>query len=127
MITAADGSFNIVALDLVKRFNPHIPDLGHITEGENIWLPPIKKETFFRKQPDSFFHLVVGAFLNLADADQLPQYVREQGYIASVTTQQVTAELALAVSRVEIGELPDLEAVDRTWTLANVQLVPGGT
>ena len=86
MITAADGSFKIVARDLVNRFNPHIPDLGHITEGENIWLPPIKKETFIGNQPESFFHLVVGAFRNLADAHQLAQYVRDQGYIASVTT-----------------------------------------
>ena len=125
MITATYGSFNIVALDLVKRFNPHIPDLGHITEGEKIWLPPIRKETLIRKQPDSSFQLVVGAFRNLADAHQLAQDVREQGYIASVTTYQVTADLA--VSRVEIGELADLEAVDRAWTLANVQLVPGGT
>ena len=125
MISAVYGSFNMLALDLVKRSNPHIPDLGRITEGEKVWLPPVKKETLIRKQPDSSFHLVVGAFRNLADAHQLAQDVREQGYIASVTTYQVTADLA--VSRVEIGELADLEAVDRAWTLANVQLVPGGT
>ena len=80
---------------------------------------------FIRKQPGSSFQLVVGAFLNLADAHQLAQDVREQGYIASVTMYQVTADLA--VSRAEIGELAGLEAVDRAWTLANVQLVPGGT
>ena len=125
MITAAYGSFNILALDLVKRFNPHIPDLDHITEGEKVWLPPIKKETLIRKQSDSSFHLVIGAFRNLADAHQLAQEVRAQGYVASVTTYQVTADLA--VSRVEIGELADLDAVDRAWTLANVQFVPGST
>ena len=125
MISAVYGSFNMLALDLVKRSNPHISDLGRITEGEKVWLPPVKKETLIRKQPDSSFHLVVGAFRNQADAHQLAQDVREQGYIASVTTYQVTADLA--VSRVEIGELADLEAVDRAWTLTNVQLVPGGT
>jgi cell division septation protein DedD len=125
MISAVYGSFNMLALDLVKRSNPHISDLGRITEGEKVWLPPVKKETLIRKQPDSSFHLVVGAFRNQADAHQLAQDVREQGYIASVTTYQVTADLA--VSRVQIGELADLEAVDRAWTLTNVQLVPGGT
>jgi len=109
----------------VKRFNPRIPDLGPITEGEKVWLPPIRKEALIRKQPDSSFHLVVGAFRNLADAYQLAQDVREQGYVASVTTYQVTADLA--VSRVEIGELADLDAVDRARTLANVQLVLGST
>ncbi len=125
MISAVYGSFNMLALDLVKRSNPHISDLGRITEGEKVWLPPVKKETLIRKQPDSSFHLVVGAFRSQADAHQLAQDVREQGYIASVTTYQVTADLA--VSRVEIGGLADLEAVDRAWTLTNVQLVPGGT
>lgn len=42
-----------------------------------------------------------------------------------MTTYQVTADLA--VSRAEMGELAGPEAVDRAWTLANVQLVPGGT
>ena len=119
MVTAVYGSSNTLALDLVNQSNPHISNLNSIRVGEKIWFPPLLKETLVRQQPDHSFHLAVRAFRKQTDARQFAQSVREQDYLTVVTTYKMTDDLT--ISRVEIEGLADQDAVERAWSLVNIE------
>ena len=119
MVTAVYGGFDRLALVLVSQSNPHISNLNSIRAGEKIWFPPLLKETLVRQQPDQSFHLAVRAFRKQTEARQFAQGVREQNYLTVVTTYKMTDDFT--ISRVEIEGLADRDAVERAWSLVDIE------
>jgi hypothetical protein len=108
-------SYNLLAIDLVKEFNPHIKDLDRIQSGEKIWLPPLTQETLLRKQSDGSYQLILATFRSLPEAEKFAQGVRQKGYRTAILPQKVTGKFSL--QRVVIERLADLSAVDGAWEL----------
>jgi len=96
--------------------------LNSIGAGEQIWFPCLLKETLVPQQPDQSFHLAVRAFRKQTDARQFAQGVREQDYLNVDTTYEMTDDLT--ISRVEIEVLADLDAVERAWSLVDIEPTP---
>jgi type II secretory pathway predicted ATPase ExeA len=112
------GNYNILAIDLIKELNPQIKDINRIVEGEKIWLPPLTRETLLREQPNGSYHLILGSFRSPSEAERLAQKARRQGYTVVVVPQY--AADTLAFHRVEVEELRDPAAIERAWSLANI-------
>ena len=113
------GSLNILAVDLVKEFNPSIRDLDHIQAGEKVWLPPLNRETLLRKKTDGSYQLVLASFRSLGEAEKFSQKVRDRGFSTKVSPQRISTKILL--QRVEIEDLPDLDAVNRAWELVDIR------
>jgi type II secretory pathway predicted ATPase ExeA len=111
------GSYNTLAVDLIKEFNPHIGNLDRILAGEKIWLPPLTRETLLREQPDGFYHLIVTSVRGLQEAERFAQTVRQKGYLVEVVPKRVSGSVLLY--RVEIKKLRDLAAVEQAWEFVN--------
>ncbi len=92
----------LLALDLIKELNPHINDLDKISQGEQLWMPALTRETLLRRQPDGSFHLILSSFRQLRDAERLVRTLRRQGYVAMISPQRVSDTILLY--RVEIAE-----------------------
>jgi|GEM_PF-306137 len=118
------GSFNILAVDLIREHNPHLKNLEKIMVGEKIWLPPLNQETLMREQPDGAYQLILASFRNRRDAERFAQGVRAQGYTVVVTPRKIIENLV--VQRVEIQGLKDIAAVEKAWNLVNVSNVFSG-
>jgi hypothetical protein len=111
------GSYNTLAVDLIKEFNPHIENLDRILAGEKIWLPPLTRETLLREQPDGFYHLIVTSVRGLQEAERFAQIIRQRGYVVEVAPKRVSGSVLLY--RVEIKKLRDLAAVEQAWEFVN--------
>jgi general secretion pathway protein A len=112
-------SLNILAIDLVKEFNPHVADLDHIQVGEKIWLPPLTRETLLRQETDGSYHLVLASFRSLVEAERFSQKVRMQGYRTKILPQRVSRKILL--QRVEIEQLEGQDIINQAWELVNVR------
>src|SRR5262245_23922695 len=82
------GGYNVLAIDLIKEFNPHVADLNRIRAGERLRLPSLDAETLIRQQPEGSYRLVLGSFLSHQAADRLRERVRRAGYEAQVITRR---------------------------------------
>lgn len=107
------GNYNVLALALIKEFNPHLEDLDRIIIGERIWLPFLTRETLLRPQADGSYHLILGVFHSKGEAERMARRAVRQGYAVTITQQQMSGTRLL--QRVELEKLPDLAAVDRAW------------
>jgi hypothetical protein len=112
----AYGANKILAMDLLKEFNGHIENLNWVLAGQNLWLPPLSRETLLRKQPDGSYRLVLASFASSMGAERLSQVVRSKGYEATVTPRRVSDDILL--HRVEIERLKNLQAVNQAWNTA---------
>jgi len=112
-------NYNILAIDLVKEFNPHIRDLDRIQSGEKIWLPPLTRETLLRKQPDGSYQLILASFRSLQEAEKFAQRVKQKGYPTVILPRKVAGKFLL--QRVVIEGLADLGSVDRAWELVDTR------
>jgi general secretion pathway protein A len=112
-------SSNIRAIDLVKEFNPHVPDLDHIQAGEKIWLPPLTRETLLRQETDGSYRLVLASFRSLVEAERFSQKVRTRGYRTKILPQKVSGKIFL--QRVQIEQLEGQDVIDQAWELVNVR------
>jgi general secretion pathway protein A len=121
IILEAYGTYNALALDLIKEFNPHIVTLDKIATGEQLKLPSLTRETLLREQSDGSYHLILASFTNLGRANEFAQRVRRRGYTVRVTPQPVSATIIL--QRVEIESLQNPEEVSQAWKLVNLQNV----
>ncbi len=106
----------LLAMDLLKEFNPRIEDLNQVQAGQQLSLPPLTRETLLRKQPDDSYRLILGSFLNSLEARHLGEAVRLKGYEVVITARKVSESLLL--HRVEIGGLKNIEAANRAWDVA---------
>ena len=111
------GTHSMLALDLIKEFNPQLEDLDRIRAGETIVFPPLTQETLVRQQADGSYRLILASFYNLSEAEKLLRDVRQKGYAASTAPRQVAR--SLSVYRVEIEGLQDQAAVSRARDLFN--------
>jgi hypothetical protein len=119
LVSQAYGEQSSLPLDLVKEFNPHVNDLDKVSQGEQLWLPALTRETLLRQQPDASYHLILSSFRQLGDAERLIRAVGRKGYRAIITPQRVSASILL--HRVEITNLQGAAAIEQALKLVNAQ------
>lgn len=110
------GGYNILAIDLIKEFNPHIANLNWIVAGDQLRLPSLDADTLIRKQSNGSYRLIVGSFLSNQAAERTRDRVRRAGYDIEVTTRRLTDNLE--VHRVEIVALQTREVAQQAWNTA---------
>jgi len=113
IVLKAYGSYNVLALDLIKEFNPGLEDLNRIIIGTQVWLPDLTRGTLLRKQEDNSYHLVIGSFHSEAEARKIALRARRRGYVATITQREIARMQTLY--RVELADLQNLAAADRAW------------
>jgi len=110
------GAKVLLAMDILKEFNPSIQDLNWVVAGQNLSLPPLSRETLLRRQSDGSYHIILDSFFNAQEAAKLSQAVRLKGYTVAVTPRKVSDNLL--VYRVEIRGLKNVEAANQAWKVA---------
>ena len=110
------GGYNVLAIDLIKEFNPHIDNLNWIRAGEQLRLPSLDAETLIRRQPDGSYRLIIGSFLSNQAAERARDGLRRAGYEATITTRRLTDNLE--VHRVELTRLQTREVAQQAWKAA---------
>jgi general secretion pathway protein A len=119
LVSQKYGERDLLALDLVKEFNPHVNDLDKISDEEQLWLPALTRGTLLRQQPDASYHLILASFRKPEAAERLVRTVQRKGYSAIVTAQQVSESILL--HRVEITNLQEAATIEQAWKLVNTQ------
>jgi hypothetical protein len=107
------GANTVLAMDLIKEFNPQIEDLNWVSAGQDLLLPSLTRATLLRQQPDGSYHLIVSSFRSLAGADEHSRLLRNKGYQVTITPRRVSDDLVL--HRVEIAGLKNLEEAKQIW------------
>jgi general secretion pathway protein A len=107
------GNSSMLAFDLIKELNPHIEDLNRIAVGEKILFPTLTRETLVRPQPDGSSWLILGAFHNEEEAENLAEKVRRDGYVGAVSQQRVFGSRSLY--RVTVEGLRGPAAIEQAW------------
>ncbi len=110
------GGFNVLAIDLIKEFNPQVENLNAIRAGEQLRLPSLDAETLIRKQSNGHYRLIIGSFLSSQAAERMRVRLRRAGYDATITTRRLTDHLE--VHRVELTELPTRDVARKAWKTA---------
>jgi hypothetical protein len=110
--TDAYGSSAVLGMDLIKEFNPDIPNLNWINAGQDLLLPALSEETLLRQQTDGSFRLVVASFLSRREAEEFAERIVRDGFPVIVTVKPVSNNLVL--HRLEIDGLKDLEDAKQT-------------
>src|SRR5262249_35207673 len=110
------GGYNVLAVDLIKEFNPHIADLNWIKAGEPLRLPTLEADTLIRRQPDGTYRLIVGSFLSRQAAERIRDQVRRAKYDVDITTRKLSENLE--VHRVEMTGLQTREVAQQAWNTA---------
>lgn len=110
--TDAYGSSAVLGMDLIKEFNPDIPNLNWINAGQDLLLPVLSEETLLRQQTDGSFRLLVASFLSRREAEEFAERIVRNGLSVIVTVRPVSNNLVL--HRLEINGLKDLEDAKQT-------------
>jgi hypothetical protein len=106
--TDAYGSRSaILGIDLIKEFNPDIPNLNWINAGQDLLLPALSEETLLRQQADGSFRLIVASFLSRREAEEFADRIMRDGFPVIVTVRPVSNNLVL--HRLEIDGLKNRE------------------
>ena len=119
IVFATYGSYSALAFDLVREFNPHIPDLDRTVAGETLWFPPLGQDTLVRRQPDGSYLLVLKSFFSLADAQRYVRTVQADGYTVNILPQDISANQTLY--RVQLQGLQTQEDAQQAWKLLSSQ------
>lgn len=106
----------LLAMDLLKEFNPRIEDMNWVLAGQKLSVPPLTRETLLRRQPDDTYHLILDSFFNAQEAEKLRKTVHLKGYEVAITPRKVSNNLVL--HRVEIPGLKNLETANHAWEVA---------
>jgi general secretion pathway protein A len=106
----------LLAMDLLKEFNPRIEDMNWVLAGQKLSVPPLTRETLLRRQPDDTYHLILDSFFNAQEAEKLGKTVHLKGYEVAITPRKVSNNLVL--HRVEIPGLKNLETANHAWEVA---------
>lgn len=110
--TDAYGGSAVLGMDLIKEFNPDIPNLNWINAGQDLLLPALSEETLLRQQADGSFRLLVASFLSRREAEEFAERIVRDGLSAIITVRPISNNLVL--HRLEINGLKDLEDAKRT-------------
>ena len=111
--TDAYGSRSaILGMDLIKEFNPDIPNLNWINAGQDLLLPALSEETLLRQQTDGSFRLIVASFLSRREAEDFAERILRDGFPVIVTAKPISNNLVL--HRLEINDLKNLEDAKQT-------------
>jgi general secretion pathway protein A len=110
--TDAYGSSAVLGMDLIKEFNPDIPNLNWISAGRDLLLPALSEETLLRQQADGSFRLVVASFLSRREAEEFAERIVRDGLPVIVTVRPVSNNLVL--HRLEINGLKNLDDAKHT-------------
>lgn len=112
---AADtyGRNTTLGMDLIKEFNPQIPNLNWVLPGQELSLPPLSQETLLREQPDGSYRFIVASFSNRADASAYARLLGNEGYQVTIAPNRVSDDLLL--QRVQIVGLKNLKEAMQTW------------
>ena len=107
------GANNLLALDIIKEFNPQIKNLNWVIPGQELLLPALTQETMKRKQPDGTYRLIVASFSSLTEAENYARLLGKAGYRVVIITNRVSDDLLL--HRVEIHGLKNFADVNQIW------------
>jgi type II secretory pathway predicted ATPase ExeA len=110
--TDAYGSSAVLGMDLIKEFNPDIPNLNWINAGQDLLLPALNEDTLLRQQPDGSFRLIVASFLSRREAEDFAKRIVRDGLPVIVTVRPVSNNLVL--HRLEIDGLKTREEAKQT-------------
>jgi type II secretory pathway predicted ATPase ExeA len=107
------GPNTTLGMDLIKEFNPQIPNLNWVLPGQELLLPPLSQETLLREQPDGSYRFLVASFSNRADASAYARLLGNEGYQVTIAPNRVADDLLL--QRVQIVGLKNLKEAIQTW------------
>ena len=113
IVSDAYGANSLLALDIIKEFNPQIKNLNWVFPGQELLLPPLTQETMLRKQPDGSYRLIVASFPSLTEADKYTRPLGNAGYRVVITPKRISDDLLL--HRVEIDGLKNFEEANQIW------------
>lgn len=113
IVRDAYGANSLLALDIIKEFNPQIKNLNWVFPGQELLLPPLTHETMLRKQSNGSYRLIVASSPSLTEADKYVRLLGKAGYQVVVTPQTISDDLLL--HRVEIDGLKDFEEANQIW------------
>jgi general secretion pathway protein A len=100
-------------LDLIREFNPHIPNLNRVYPGQELSLPPLSPATLMRIKPDGSYYLLVGSFPSRTEAEELAQRIARTGHRVAIKSRRVSDDIVLY--RIEIDDLNNIEEATRTF------------
>jgi type II secretory pathway predicted ATPase ExeA len=112
----AYGANALLGLDLIKEYNPQIPNLNRVAAGEELTLPPLTPDTLVRPQPDGSYRLVVASFAGRAETEEFAVRLNRAGYRVAIRSRRVADDILLY--RLEIDGLTNIE--EATQILRNV-------
>lgn len=107
------GANSLLALDIIKEFNPQIKNLNWVFAGQELLLPALTQETMLRKQPDGSYRLIVASFRGLTEADNYARLLGKTGFQVVITPKRISDDLLL--HRVEIDGLKNTEEANQIW------------
>ena len=113
IVSDAYGANSLLALDIIKEFNPQIKNLNWVFPGQELLLPPLTHETMLRKQPDGSYRLIVASFPSLTEADKYTRPLGNAGYRVVITPKRISDDLLL--HRVEIDGLKNFDEANQIW------------
>jgi len=113
IVRDAYGADSLLALDIIKEFNPQIKNLNWVFPGQELLLPPLTHETMVRKQPDDSYRLIAASFPSLTEADKYARLLGNAGHQVVITPKRVSDDLLL--HRVEIDGLKNFEEANQIW------------
>jgi len=113
IVSDAYGANSLLALDIIKEFNPQIKNLNWVFPGQELLLPPLTHESMLRKQPDGSYRLIVASFPSLTEADKYTRLLGNAGYQVVITPKRISDDLLL--HRVEIDGLKNFEEANQIW------------
>ncbi len=117
LVSQIYGEKNLLALDMVKEYNPHVRNFDHILAGESLWMPALNQDTLFRQQADGSYHLIVASFRRRKEADHWARAALGGRYSAVIQRQEIS--MTTRLYRVVIEGLQDRVALDQAWQFLN--------
>ena len=109
----AYGVNAFLGLDLIREFNPHIPNLNRVYPGQELSLPPLSPATLMRIKPDGSYYLLVGSFPSRTEAEELAQRITRTGHRVAIKSRRVSDDILLY--RIEIDDLNSVEEATRIF------------
>jgi hypothetical protein len=119
LVSQIYGKKNMLALDIVREYNPHVSNLDRVLAGERLWMPALNRDTLFRQQADGSYHLIVASFRLRKEADRWVRAALGGRYPAAILLQEIS--MTTRLYRVVIEDLRDLAAIERAWQFLNSQ------
>jgi type II secretory pathway predicted ATPase ExeA len=119
LVSQIYGKKNLLGLDIVREYNPHVNNFDRVSAGERLWMPALNRDTLIRQQADGSYHLIVASFRKRKEANRWVHTVLGSRYPAAILKQEIS--MTRRLYRVVIEGLRDRAAIERAWQLLNSQ------